>query len=177
MKIYFCGNALAKQINITSESSSFGHKKYTFEKEVFLWPEHFNKTSISPQTFLAHKKKQGIEKLIIIDRIKNFEGITKINEHINRSGISFLIAETPFKDRPTFPDMSKVYGEKSGKTVITVGPDRFVENDKQKTKITSEALAPIASLWHYVGVSLQAYGCGNNIANPLKLIEGINALD
>ena len=103
--------------------------------------------------------------------------ITKINEHINRSGISFLIAETPLKDRPTFPDMSKVYGEKSGETVITVGPDRFVENDKQKTKITSEALAPIASLWHYVGVSLQAYGCGNNIATPLKLIEGINALD
>ena len=68
MKIYFCGNALAKQINITSESSSFGHKKYTFEKEVFLWPEHFNKTSISPQTFLAHKKKQGIEKLIIISK-------------------------------------------------------------------------------------------------------------
>ena len=87
MKIYFCGNALAKQINITSESSSFGHKKYTFEKEVFLWPEHFNKTSISPQTFLAHKKKQGIEKLIIIDRIKTPEGIIKIKGHINRSGI------------------------------------------------------------------------------------------
>ena len=73
--------------------------------------------------------------------------------------------------------MSKIYKNKSGETVITVGPERFVENNKQKTKTISEALAPIAALWSYVGVSLQAYGCGNNITNPLKLIEGINALD
>ena len=177
MKIYLCSETLAKQIKVTSDSNFFGHKKHTLEKGVFLWPEHFHKTSMSPQAFLAHKKKQEIKALIIIDRIKNREGIIKIKGHINRSGTSFLIAETPHKDRPTFPDMSKIYKNKSGETVITVGPDRFVENNKQKTKTISEALAPIAALWSYVGVSLQAYGCGNNITNPLKLIEGINALD
>ena len=177
MIIYFCSEALAKQINVASESSSFGHKKRTLENGIILWPERFHKTRMSPQTFLAHKKKQKIKTLIIIDRIKNREGIIKIKGHINRSGTSFLIAETPHKDRPTFPDMSKIYKSKSGETVITVGPKRFVENIKQKTKTTSEALAPIAALWSYVGVSLQAYGCGNNITNPLKLIEGINALD
>ena len=143
MKIYFCGNDLAKQINITSESSFFGHKKYTFKKEVFLWPEHFNKTSISPQTFLAHKKKQGIEKLIIIDRIKNFEGITKINEHINRSGTSFLIAETPFEDRPTFPDMSKIYGEKVGETVIRLGQIGLLKMTNKKQRQHQKPLRPL----------------------------------
>ena len=177
MIIYFCSEALAKQINIVSDSSSFGHKKHTLENGVILWPEHFHKTSLSPQAFLAHKKKQKIKTLIIIDRIKKHEGIIKIKGHINRSGTSFLIAETPHKQRPTFPDLSKIYRNKTGETIITVGPERFVENNKQKTKITSEALAPIAALWSYVGVSLQAYGCGNNITNPSKLIEGISALD
>ena len=73
--------------------------------------------------------------------------------------------------------MSKIYGKRPGETVITVGPERFVENNNQKTKTKSEALAPIASLWHYLGVSLEAYGCGNNITNPLKLIEGISTVD
>jgi len=177
MKIYLCSEALAKQINITSDSTSFGHKKRTFAKGFFLWPERFHKTSLLPQTFLDHKKKQDIETLIIIDRIKNLEGIIKIKGHINRSGTSFLTAETPHKDRPTFPDMSKVYKNKSGETVITVGTERFVQNNKQKTKTTSEALAPIAALWSYVGVSLRAYGCGNNITSPLKLIKGISELD
>lgn len=176
MKIYLCSEALAKQINITSDSNSFGHKKRTFEKGFFLWPERFHKTNLLPQAFLAHKKKQDIETLIIIDRIKNLEGIIKIKGHINRSGTSFLIAETPCGDRPTFPDMSRPYKNKSGETVITIGPERFIENNKQKTKTTSEALAPIAALWSYVGVSLQAYGCGKNITSPLKLIEGISKL-
>ena len=177
MKIYFCSEALAKQINITAESRSFGHKKATLNQVLFFWPDRFHKTTLSPQVFLKHKIKKGIEKLIIIDRIQNRDGIKKINDHINRSGTNFLIAETPFKDRPTFPDMSKVYGKKSGETVITVGPERFVENNNQKTKTKSEALAPIALLWHYLGVSLEAYGCGNNITSPLKLIEGISAVD
>ena len=177
MIIYFCSEALAKQINVASDSSSFGHKKRTLENGIILWPEHFHKNSMSPQTFLAHKKKQKIKKLIIIDRIKNHEGIIKIKGHINRSGTSFLIAETPHKQRPAFPDLSKIYKNKKGKTVITIGPDRFVGKNKEETKTTSEALAPIAALWHYVGVSLHAYGCGNKITNPLKLIEGISALD
>ena len=126
---------------------------------------------------MAHKKKQDVETLIIIDRIINREGTIKIKGHINRSGTSFLRAETPHKERPTFPDMSKIYKNKFGKTVITIGPERFVENNKQKTKTISEALAPIAALWSYVGVSLQAYGCGKNITSPLKLIEGISKLD
>ena len=177
MIIYFCSEALAKQINVVSDSSSFGHKKHTLENRVILWPEHFHKTSLSPQAFLAHKKKQKIKTLIIIDRIKKHEGIIKINGHINRSGNGFLLAETPFKDRPTFPDMSKIYREKLGETVTTVGPERFATNDTQKENITSEALAPIASLWHYLGVSIRAYGCGNNIISPTQLIEGINEVD
>ena len=134
MKIYLCSKDLAKQINITGDSNSFGHKKRTFEKGVFLWPEHFHKTSLLPQAFLAQKKKQEIETLIIIDRIINREGTIKIKGHINRSGTSFLRAETPHKERPTFPDMSKIYKNKAGETVITVGPERFVENNKQKNK-------------------------------------------
>ena len=176
MKIYFCSAALAKQINVTAESRSFGHKKATLSQALFLWPERFHKNTLSPQVFLKHKTKKGTEKLIIIDRIQNRDGIKKINGHINRSGTNFLIAETPLKDRPTFPDMSRPYKNKSGETVITVGPERFIENNKQKTKTTSEALAPIAALWSYVGVSLQAYGCGKNITSPLKLIEGISKL-
>ena len=132
---------------------------------------------MSTETFLVYKKKQKIKTLIIIDRIKNREGIIKIKGHINRSGTSFLVAETPHKQRPTFPDLSKIYRNKTGKTVITVGPERFAGHNKEETKITSEALAPVAALWHYVGVSLKVYGCGNKITNPLKLIEGISGLD
>jgi hypothetical protein len=97
MKIYFCSAALAKQINVTAESRSFGHKKATLSQALFLWPERFHKNTLSPQVFLKHKTKKEIEKLIIIDRIQNCDGIKKINGHINRSGTSFLIAETPFK--------------------------------------------------------------------------------
>ena len=177
MNIYLCSEALAKQIKVKKDSNLFGHKTRTTEQKNFLWPEHFHKRSLSLQAFLKHKTMQGIEKLIIIDRIKNSEGIKKINGHINRSGNSFLVAETPFKGRPTFPDMSKIYGEKPGETVTTVGPERFATNGTQKENTISEALAPIASLWHYLGVSIRAYGCGNNILSPTQLIEGINEVD
>ena len=134
MKIYLCSEALAKQINITSDSNSFGHKKCTFEKGVFLWPEYFHKTTLLPQAFLAQKKKQEIETLIIIDRIINREGTIKIKGHINRSGTSFLRAETPHKERPTFPDMSKIYKNKSGETVIPVGPERLSQPTTKKQR-------------------------------------------
>ena len=81
-----------------------------------------------------------------------------IVDHVNRSGTNFLIGETPVKNFPVFPDMSKIYNIIPGyKQVVvhTLGPSRFLKQYKQK-QITSESVGLISPIWHYIGVNVYA---------------------
>jgi|TARA_B100001971_G_C18184462_1_gene534760 hypothetical protein len=127
---------------------------------LFLWSAEFSAGAISPRSFNHLKDKFFISEITIFDRIKGINENVSIKDHINRSGLNFLSSKTPFKNRPMFPDMSKIYHPIKGlRTVIvhTVGPEKF-----QKTTINnviiSEAVALIAPVWHYIGVRVSAKG-------------------
>ena len=94
---------------------------------------------------------------------------------MNRSGQNFLRNETPFKEHPQFPDMSKIYNKISGlDTVIvhTIGEKRFQSLPNKEKAVWSEAIGLIAPVAHYVGIKIFAIG-GNNFENIKQYIGKI----
>ena len=136
----------------------FGHSFYHLKNHHLLVPQKFSKTIIRPKTFYKIKNRLGLENICIVDKVyPNIEFVC-IVDHVNRSGTNFLIGETPVKNFPVFPDMSKIYNTIPGyKQIVvhTLGPSRFLKQYKQK-QITSESVGLISPIWHYVGVNVYA---------------------
>jgi len=174
--IYLCDSALAEQTKIQGEESVYGHQLLAIKNRTIVWPNRFHESCISPKSILSLKVHLKSEKLILVDRVFPLEETIKISNHSNRSGMSFLRGKTPYKEFPTFPDVSNVYEFNGGETVVTVGPARFGEKKKNENELVSESLAPIAVVWHYIGVKLQAFGCIPKILNLSQLIKDIDRL-
>ena len=82
-------------------------------------------------------------KITVVDKIKNHNQVVMISRHINRSGESFLVGETPFKNKEQFPDMSNIYLNLTAKSISvhTVGQTRFSHETKlNKTTVWSESV-------------------------------------
>ena len=87
-------------------------------------------------------------------------GKSIIIDHVNRSGVFHLKGNTPFKQRPMFPDMSYIYEKDlSLKNIIvqTLGYERFKKVELKERVFVSEAAAIIATIWHYVGVRVRGF--------------------
>ena len=94
------------------------------------------------------------------DRTFGIKEKSIIKDHVNRSGVFHLKGNTPHKQLPMFPDMSYIYEKDpslNNIVVQTLGYDRF-KKVKLKEKVSfSEAAAIIATIWHYVGVSVRGF--------------------
>ena len=156
--IYFCNKEIAKQLRVSGTNSSKSHYIYTNKKQTIYWPRQVTKENINPDTFLELKQKHKIKELTIIDRVKINNKKTAINEHINRTGESFLIGKTPHENKPTFPEASLVYSNKKGRTVVSYGKSYNAISHKDKKHIISEWIAPISIVWGYVGVKIVGIG-------------------
>ena len=113
---------------------------------------------INPRSIYNLKKKFNIKEITIYDRVKNKKREACIINHVNRTGINFLIGNTPFKTFPRFPDMTKIYNKIKGLdqvVVHTVGPSRF-EKPLEKNILISESVGLIAPIWYYVGTKIFA---------------------
>ena len=94
------------------------------------------------------------------DRTLGIKEKSLIIDHVNRSGVFFLKGNTPFKQRPMFPDMSHIYEKDlslSSIVVQTLGYDRFKKVKSKEKVFFSEAAAIIATVWHYVGVGVRGF--------------------
>lgn len=136
------------------------HKHTIFKKEtdIHIVPEKLNQLCLNPRSVSSLAEELSIKKILILDRVINLEHQACIAGHVNRSGTNFLIGNTPFKKRPQFPDMSKIYTpiKKLDKIVVhTVGVERFF-NFKDCDYYISEAVGLIAPVWHYVGVTVSS---------------------
>ena len=73
-----------------------------------------------------------------------------------------------------FPDLSKIYicDKKKGGVVQTLGPKKFKNPPNEPGTIFSEAVAIVATLWHYIGVEVVCFGVGqpNQTKTILELI-------
>ena len=140
------------------KSTLFNHEFYTKQKKLFLVPNKFDNTAINPKNFLKLKERMKIKSTLLVDETIPKNKRLCIANHVNRSGLNFLIGKTPLANLPRFPDISKIYNEISGleSTVVhTVGPERFHLKLKNNNVI-SESVGLIAPVWHYVGVKVFA---------------------
>tara|TARA_Y100001970_G_scaffold287823_1_gene413450 strand:- start:741 stop:1286 length:546 start_codon:yes stop_codon:yes gene_type:complete len=180
MTVYYF-NTNPNKFGITTEFKKelFGHKIYKEPNLLFLTPIQIEKKSLCPQNIIGLKEKYKLKTIVMFDRIVGVEKNLLVSDHINRSGVSFIVGETPYKNLPMFSDMSGVYITKSnerGCTVHTLGPQRF-KNPPQNEKevVFSETAAIIATLWHYVGVNIRCFGVysekNTNIITPKNLMS------
>ena len=138
----------------------FNHKVGVKNNDVFIVPNQFNETSISPTEFLGLKNKYQIKTLNMYDRTFGIREKSIIIDHVNRSGVFYLKGNTPHKQRPMFPDMSYIYEKDPPlKRIIvqTLGYSRFKKVKLEERVFFSEAAAIIATVWHYVGVSVRGF--------------------
>ena len=161
LNVHYYNNHLSKfNIDQKLDSKFFNHNVGIKNNNVFIIPNQFNEISISPTEFLGLKNKYQIKTVNMYDRTFGIKEKSLIIDHVNRSGVFFLKGNTPLNQRPMFPDMSHIYKKDlSLKSIVvqTLGYDRF-KADKLKEKVFfSEAAAIIATVWHYVGVSVRGF--------------------
>ena len=164
MKVFYF-NASPKDFGIKTDfkEKTFGHQIKKGSKRVVVSPNQISKKNLSLKNLNELKKNLNINKIYILDRISGLNKNILITDHINRSGISFLLGETPYNKRPMFPDLSKIYiGDKKnqGFVVQTLGPKRFKKPPIEPGVVFSESAAIIATLWHYIGVEVVCFGIG-----------------
>ena len=161
--LYF--NAPPKDFGIKTDFKEkiFGHRIKRGSKTIIVNPTRFSKKNISLKNLDQLKKNLNIERIYILDRISGLNENILIADHINRSGISFLRGETPYKKRPMFPDLSKVYtyDKKKPRVVVqTLGPKCFKKPPNEPSVVFSESAAIFTTLWHYIGVEVLCFGIG-----------------
>ena len=160
--IYLCSSKLAKQLGIKSHQTDLNHKLGSKNNKAFLWPTNIDHTTINPEIFSRLKEKHMIRKLLIVDRLQSKTGREKTTDHINKTGNNFLIGKTPHNNQPAFPDMSAVYKNIKGKVFVSYGKDFKRSKEENNKHVGSEWIAPIATVWSYVGVEIMGLGIGED---------------
>ena len=162
--IYFCSKQLFNQFTTNKEQVNIsGHGKTSDKNLTAFYPLENTEKTINPKNFYQLKNKFGFTSLVVVDRIQDKKGIVSVSDHINRTGISFLRGKTPYKDFPTFPDISSVYIKKNGKTLMSVGEKNTLNINTQENVILSSWIAPISSVWSYVNVPVVGIGVGDEV--------------
>ena len=163
--IYLCSREIAKQFSIVGKKKEH-HNYYTSKNTTYIWPNNTNKRTINPVSINTIKEDHKIKDIVILDRVRGAKIQTTAVDHINKTGENFLIGNTPHGGLPRFPDASNVYKEKNGNVFESYGR-KFNKAllTKNKNRIISEWLAPVALVWSYVGAKTTGHGIPENINN------------
>lgn len=162
--IYFCSKQVFNQFNTIKEQENIsGHGTTNDKNLTAFYPLENTEKIINPKNLYQLKNKFGLTSLIMVDHIEDKKGIVHVSDHINRTGKSFLRGKTPFKDFPTFPDISNIYIKKNGKTLMSVGEKNTLNINTQENVILSSWIAPISSVWSYVNVQIVGIGVGEEV--------------
>ena len=172
--LYFCSQEIFNQFIFNKKHSTlFGHKIIDENNFFIFYPEKNTKEIINPENYYHLKSKFNLTTLIVIDRIYRKQGIVNISDHINRTGESFLRGKTPFKNLPTFPDISNIYNKKNGKTLMSIGEKNTLIINAQENVILSSWIAAISPVWDYINVKIAGIGVGEEIPSISNIINFI----
>ena len=155
--IYLCSEEVANQLKISKTGSNQTHRFSIVKGTAVYWPKGQSARHINPRSLTVLKDKYKIKELVVVDRTNTTKEKINIKDHINRTGTSFLVGTTPHKDKPTFPDATEIYKNKTGEVLVCYG-DKYKTQNKNKHKTVGEWLAPIALVWNYIGIKV--YGLG-----------------
>ena len=146
---YCCSYKIFQQLNIDGQALNFyNHKGIKKENSIYLYPEENSPQTINPENLFMLKKEIQITDLVVVDRIYSNVDIVGVVDHINRTGINYLRGKTPFKNLPTFPDISNIYNTENGKTLMSVGDENYFNINLEKNVILSSWIAAISPVWH-----------------------------
>jgi len=161
--IYLCSRKIAKQFNIVGKKKK-NHSYYTLKNTTYIWPNNTNKRTTNPLSINRIKEDYKIKDIVILDRVRGTKTQTTAVDHINKTGKNFLIGNTPHGNLPRFPDTSNVYKEKKGSVFESYG-GKFnkAKPIRNKSRVISEWLAPVALVWSYVGAKTKGRGIPENI--------------
>ena len=172
--IYFCSKQVFNQFTTNKKQANiFGHGKTTYKNLTAFYPLENTEKIINPKNLYQLKNKFGFTSIIMVDHILDKKGIVHVSDHINRTGKSFLRGKTPFKDFPTFPDISNIYIKKNGKTLMSLGEKNILNINTQENVILSSWIAPISSVWSYVNVQIFGIGVGEEVRSIESLTSFI----
>ena len=172
MKLYyFCSKKVFEQFELEPNKQEHQHGSVIIDGNAFIYPHTTTEQSINPLNLNSIKLSLSIEKVILVDRIFGQEEMTKTKDHINRTGVSFLRGNTPFKELPTFPDVSNIYRTEKGKVFMSIGDKNPLKIIPGKDVILSEWMAPISTVWHYLGVNVFGVGVNNNTCSLDVLVK------
>ena len=161
-------------IKPSRNKTKHSHLIYEKKRSVSFCPKSFSGKSINPGAFFKLKEVYDIKTINVFDRVRGVSKDIVITDHINCSGLSFLIGKTPYKTKPMFPDISTIYVKEKkeiNNATYTVGPQNYLNTPKAKGLIFSESIAPVSIVWHYVGIRVRGYGISNiKKSSLLKLV-------
>jgi hypothetical protein len=161
--IYLCSPPKTWGLSTANEQLKYGHNFGTIDETPIIWPETLTLQSVNPKNIESVFFDKPA-RLIVLDRVKNHTGIFPIKSHVNKSGYNFLSGNTPYKNKPRFPDISSAYDQHiknpNSRNVITVGPKRFLDQNGVD-EIISEAAGMVVPVLHYIGLCCEVWG-----ANP-----------
>ena len=172
--IYLIAGVETWDVDLNIEKRIAGHNIGHYKGSKFLWPQGLTAEIINPYNFDKLKTMLQITELLIVDRLIGIDEVVGISGHVNRSGINFLIGQTPYQNNPYFPDLSNIYRKMpklKNITVHTVGPKRFKRVFKEDQPVISEGLALIATVADYVGLGIKAVGIPKNKNNLFNINE------
>ena len=137
-----------------------------------LWPKTITINNCSPDKIDNLKNFIQTKLVTIVDRVKNSCEVVSVGGHVNRSGTSFLVGNTPHKDKKQFPDLSNIYTKTNTKqtTVHTIGEKRFSAKTKLNSNIVwSESIGLVSPVFSYLGFDVVGVGV------PKQKIDTISA--
>ncbi len=174
--IYLIAGPENWDVDLNVDKRIAGHNIGHYEGRKLLWPQSVTADIVTPYNFDKLKTMLPITELLIVDRLIGIDELVGISGHVNRSGINFLIGQTPYQNNPYFPDSSNIYRKMpklKNITVHTVGPKRFkrVFVFKEGQPVISEGLALIAMVADYVGLGIKAVGIPKTKNNLFNINE------
>ncbi len=170
--VYLCAGPEAWRLrDYSSARGTPGHKIVSYKGQTLVWPNQLDENSINPGELTALKTELKSERILIVDRLTGNTGLVFIQDHVNRSGISYLRGNTPHDKQPMFPDVSRIYqipGKAPSAVTHTIGPDRFKDVPRSEQVLWSEAIGIVAPVLFYVGFLVYAVG-GAELSEILRL--------
>ena len=163
--VYLCVNPNIWNLEAGHSNVIQGHFEGIINGKKVIWPKRICIECCNPKNVERLKSNIHDNKVLIIDRTKNNTETISIDGHVNRSGDSYLIGNTPYNELSQFPDVTHLYKEleqNQKRVVHTLGPERFEKPINDTTVIWSEAVGLVAPLFYYVGIDVFAAGVSNN---------------
>ena len=173
--LYVCSTPKKWGVRASVDQKLAGHFIAQINDEYIVWPENMSFETINPKGIETLLKVLPHGGLLLLDRVCGVEGFVSIVGHVNRSGNNMLIGNTPYDDRPQFPDMSDIYDpipDYPHVAVHTLGPERFQAPPQEHNIVWSEAVGLVAPVFHYLGYQLSALGGNPTQASLTAEIPG-----